>query len=41
MASYGRVEEFFKDSLLTMSHYARQASHNAFLDSLKSILVDA
>ena len=30
----------FKDSLLTMSHCATQASHNAFSDSLKSILVN-
>ena len=27
-----------KDSLLTVSHCAKQASHNAFLDGLKSIL---
>ena len=30
---------FLKDSLLKMSHCATQASHNAFSDSLKSILV--
>ena len=30
----------FKDSLLTMSHCATQASHNAFSDCLKSIFVN-
>ena len=37
---YYLANSHFKDSLLTMSHCATQASHNAFLDGLKSILVN-